>query len=212
MVRVCKRVAFLASMPFLLGMFVVSVSPVVAVTGLVWEGEVSSSGNKVVSLILENGWPYRIVAMNTWWYNLADNLAADAMYYTTNSSNNNYWGIHFRAPGNHSFLQIDEQDFDWGPFSDGDTSHTYTIYYVGNGSAIAFRIVDWVDGNYGNNECHINVKIFLEANLVGGYVVDRASPEIFKYVAVGALVLAGAVAVPIAKYHRKIRVNQVKSG
>jgi len=54
---------------------------------LVWQGQVFSSGADVVSLVLNAGSNYRIEAVGTWWYNYAGNLAADAMFYTTDFSN-----------------------------------------------------------------------------------------------------------------------------
>jgi hypothetical protein len=82
------------------------------------------------------------------------------MYYTTNP-NEWIWLNHFPAPGGHSFLQINGADVDWGPFSNGDTGHTYSIDYIGQGAPITFRIVDWIDQNYANNDCHIPIHIYI---------------------------------------------------
>jgi hypothetical protein len=86
---------------------------------------------------------------------------ADAMYYTTGPVGWN-WVNHFPAPGGHSFLQINGADVNWGPFSNGDTRHTYSITYIGQGSPITFQIVDWIDQDYANNECHLPISIYLE--------------------------------------------------
>ena len=148
-------------------------SPVHAPSLLIWQGSVSSSGAPVVGPVLALGVNYSIVAYNRWWYSYADNLAADAEYYTTDFSDSWEWTNHFRVD-DHSFLQIDGQDVEWGPFSNGDTNHTYTVQYVGQGTTITFAIVDWVDGNYANNECHLNITICEETSTtcVGGYIVD----------------------------------------
>ena len=53
----------------------------------------------------------------------------------------------------------------------GDTNHTYTIGYTGQDAALVFRIVDWVDGNYTNNECKLLVRIYGEY-AVGGTIID----------------------------------------
>jgi len=137
---------------------------------LIWEEWVHSTGVEVVSPVLKDGTQYRIVATEIWWYDKPGNLAADAQYYTTDPSNVWNWGNHFPCPGGHSFLQINGEDVDWGPFSNGDTYHTYTIYYTGEGSTITFKIVDWIDG-YVNNDSHIPVKIY-EPRVVGGLIVE----------------------------------------
>jgi hypothetical protein len=140
---------------------------------LLWEDQVLSSGLEVTSLVLISGEQYTVVVSDRWWHSKPseDNLAADAMYYTTDYTDSWDWVNHFAAPGGHSFLQIDGQDVDWGPFSNGDTNHTYTIGYAGQDAALVFRIVDWVDGNYTNNECKLLVRIYGE-HTVGGTIID----------------------------------------
>ena len=123
--------------------------------------DVPSDGTSVTTpAALEAGKVYKIVATEIFWYDESNNLAADAMYYTTDDSNAWAWGNHFPAPGGHSFLQINGDNVDWGPFSNGNTGHTYTIYYLGEGIPITFQIVDWIDGDYTNNECHLPVEIY----------------------------------------------------
>lgn len=201
--KVCERTFFVfLSVLFLVGMLGVVVSPVMADEVLIWDSDVSSSGATVTSPALEDGKSYRIVAEGRWWYNEPSNLAADAQYYTTDGSGSWDWTNHFTAPGGHSFLQINEQDVDWGAFSNGDTGHTYTIYYTGAEAAITFRIVDWMDENYGNNDCRIRVRIY-ESVTVGGYVVDSNRFEPVNFWAISALMLAVAIAIPVIKYHRK---------
>jgi len=170
-------IGVLASILFIFSVLGCVVSPVRASELLVWEAEVWSSGEEVVSPVLRDGKMYSIVASEIWWYNYPENLAADAYYYTTDFSNSWNWGNFFPAPDGHSFLQINGEDVDWGPFSNGDTGHTYKIYYTGEGTPITFKIVDWLDGNYENNVCKINVKIY-EHFTVGGYIVDSYSFEI----------------------------------
>jgi hypothetical protein len=178
----------------------------------VWEGDVFSSGAAVTSSILHAGQYYRIVANGTWWYNyMPDNLAADAQYYTTDFSSSWFWGNHSSAPGGHSFLQINGQDVNWGPYSPGDEypdgtyfGHIYTTYYTGEGAAITFRIVDWIDGNYTNNYAYIHVRIYSEI-VVGGRIVDSSPWETATYFIVGGLIFAAAVTVPIINYHRRTR-------
>ncbi|MEM3765645.1 MAG: hypothetical protein QXU46_01305 [Candidatus Bathyarchaeia archaeon] len=57
-------------------------------------------------------------------------------------------------------MQINGEDVNWGDFSNGDTGHAYSIYFIGTGSTITFRIVDWIDEDYTNNECHLPVEIY----------------------------------------------------
>lgn len=127
----------------------------------IWTSWVYSNGTPVTTpVILENGVTYRIEVSEVFNYDLPHNLAADAMYYTTQYPSSWDWGNHFPAPGGHSFLQINGADVNWGPFSNGDQYHTYTNMYTGTGAAITFRIIDWVDNDYSNNQCHLVVKIF----------------------------------------------------
>ena len=183
----------------LLGIIVLAVAatPVLGAPTLVWQGQVSSSTEAVVTgPMLQTGGYYRIVAMNPWEYQI-DYGAADAMYFKANYPNNVYWGGGSPCPGNHSFLQVNGQDEDWGPFSDGETNHTYTIHRAGNGVAVTFQIVDWNDGNYTNNECHIDVYIYLDY-VVGGRVADWTG-QLVAYFAFSGAVLVGAVGVPTVK-------------
>jgi len=197
--KVSKRTMLFSSMLFLIGMLMVAVSPVMAYEVLIWDEYVLGIGGEVVSPILEDENLYRIVADEIWWYNdTFNNLVADAQYYTTDPSNNLFWGNHFPAPGGHSFLQINGLDVDWGPFSNGDTGHTYTIYYTGEGAAITFRIVDWIDDDYGNNDCKIRVRIYKSVT-VGGYVVDSNPFEVVGLWIIGAVTVV-LITVPIVKY------------
>jgi hypothetical protein len=140
---------------------------------LLWEDQVPSSGSEVTSPVLISSEQYTILVSDRWWYSKPseENLAADAMYYTTDYTDSWDWINSFAAPSGHSFLQIDGQDVDWGPFSNGDTNHTYSINYTGQDAALVFRIVDWVDGNYTNNECKLLVRIYGDYS-VGGTIID----------------------------------------
>ena len=120
---------------------------------------VYSDGAPATSPVLEFGKKYKIVATEMFWYDHPNWLQAYAMYYTTNKDGWQ-WTNHFPAPDGHSFLQINGQDIDWGPFSNGDTGHTYTIYMMGEGDSLTFQIVDWIDGDYSNNGCHLPVYIY----------------------------------------------------
>jgi hypothetical protein len=157
--------------------------------------------------VLEDGTLYRIEATEIWWYDYGRNLAADAQYYT-DSGPSWEWVSHFALGSGHSFLQIDGKDVYWGPFDNGNadgTGHTYTIAATGNGTAITFRIYDWLDvdpENPSDNYCHLTVRIF-RVITVGGYIVDSA-PNVSEMWAIGALVLGLAVAVPIVSYRRKL--------
>jgi len=149
------------------------VSEVQAQETLYWSGWVYSSGSPATTSVLELGRTYRIEALEIFWYNFTPYyLAADAMYYTDSLPSWN-WINHFPAPDGHSFLQIDNMDVNWGPFSNGigsgsaDGGHTYSINYVGQGVPITFRIVDWIDGDYSNNYCHLPVKIYATPRLLG---------------------------------------------
>jgi hypothetical protein len=118
----------------------------------------SATGATVTTPTLQSGTTYRIVASEIFWYDYANHLQADAMYYTTATSEWN-WVNHFPAPDGHSFLQMNGADVNWGPFSNGDTGHTYSIEYIGQGAPITFQIVDWMDQDYANNTCHIPISI-----------------------------------------------------
>jgi hypothetical protein len=159
----------------------------------VWAGDVYSSGVPVNSSVLNLGITYRIEASEVWFYDYPDYLAADAQYYTTSSVDTWDWLNHYRCPNNHSFLRINGQDVDWGPFSNGDTNHAYNTYYVGDGAQITFAIVDWNDSIYTNNYCHIHVEIYSEIT-VGGRVVDSSSSSATGLWIVGAILASIAIA------------------
>jgi hypothetical protein len=202
------RIAFcvVLSALFLVGVLKVAVSPVAA-EYLVWEGSVYSSGAEVYSPVLGSGGRYRIEVSEIWWYDYYDkNLAADAMYYTTSALDSWDWLNHFPAPSGHSFLQINSLDVDWGLFSNGDTGHTYSIRCIGNGTSVSFRIVDWMDEDYGNNFCHFPVRIYEDVT-VGGYVVDSdsSSEGLFTPWVIGAFVLSVGVTVPLVGCYVKSR-------
>jgi hypothetical protein len=196
-----KKIIF-SSIIFFMVFLVVAALPVKADEVLIWDQYVLHSGVEVVSPMLEHGKLYRIVADEVWWYNWGDNLAADAQYYTTDPSDSWDWKNHFPAPGGHSFLQINGEDVDWGPFSNGDTNHTYTIYYTGEGATLTFKIVDWMDENYTNNYCKIRVRIYKSVT-VGGYVVDSEPSEVGNLPIISAMIAGMLVAVPTINYCRK---------
>jgi hypothetical protein len=134
--------------------------PLVNADTKIWESWVYSNGTPVTTPIsLANGVKYKIVVSEVFYYDKPHNYAADAMYYTTQYPDSFNWGNHLPAPNGHSFLQINGNDVNWGPFSNGDTYHTYTITYTGTGAPITFQIIDWIDG-YANNYCHLVVKIY----------------------------------------------------
>jgi len=202
--KVYQKTIMFLSMLFAIGFLIVAVSPVMAYEVLIWDEYVLGTGGAVVSPILEDGKLYRIVADEVWWWDNTTNLCADAQYYTTNSSNSWYWGTPILpAPDGSSFLQINGQNVTWGSFSNGDTGHTYTIYYAGEGAAITFRIVDWMDGDYVDNDCKIRVRIY-ESVTVGGYVVDSNPFEIVGLWIIGAVMVV-LITVPIVEYCRKTR-------
>ncbi len=189
------------SMLLIVALSLLMVAPVSAEESLVWEGDVYSSGVLVASPVLASGTSYRVEAREMWLYNASYSLAADAQYYTTSSVDTWDWLNHFR-PDSHSFLQINGLDVDWGPFSNGDTNHIYSIYYNGKGAQIAFGIVDWLDQNYTNNDCHIHLRIYREVT-VGGRVVDSSPPDTVRLLTVGVLLLASVATVPVIIHHRK---------
>ncbi len=146
---------------------------------LLWMSDVPSNGTPVTSPVLLLGVTYRIRVTGTWFdaYYPSEDLTqtnfADAQYYTTppydTTPGNAYYWIwdQFFQPDSHSFLQIDGQDVNWGPFSNGGWDsvigwfgHEYEIYYTGQGKSITFNIYDWIDGNYCNNMCHLVVEIY----------------------------------------------------
>lgn len=168
---------------------------------IVWQGDVDSTEGEAVAVVLHTGIQYQIEASGAWRYNVPENLAADAQYYTTDFSNSIYWGNNFLAPDGHSFLQIDSMDVDWGPFSNGETGHTYTIFYAGSGEVVTFRIVDWIDQNQSNNECHIHVVIYRSIT-VGGTIEDvpLQAESFFVTIAIGAFLAASVGS--IMKLHK----------
>ena len=168
---------------------------------LVWEGDVSSSGVPVSSPVLASGAVYRIIASEIWFYDNPNSLAADAQYYTTSSIDTWEW-LNYYSPGNHSFLQINGNDVYWGSFSNGDTNHTYSIYYNGAGASINFSIVDWVDHNYANNFCHLHL-IIGEETCVGGRILDSVPSSTVSALTVGALFLASVATVLVVVHRRK---------
>lgn len=169
---------------------------------LVWNAQVFAIGPEVVSSQLVSGVQYRIVAQENWWYNYPNNLAADAQYYTTDPTNSIFWGNHYPAPGGGSFLQINGQNVTWGPFSNGETNHTYRIHVLGQGLPLTFRIVDLMDGNYDNDFCHIHVSIYEEIP-VGGHTVDYTPGQLATCFTISALILALVATFPIIKHHKK---------
>lgn len=182
-------------MLFVVGLALVKADPLGTKESLIWEDDVYSSGVPVTSPVLYSGATYRIQASEIWFYDFPDYLAADAQYYTNSSIDTWDWVNHY-LPGSHSFLQINGQDVDWGPFSNGDTNHTYNIYYIGQSSPITFATVDWMDHNVTDNFCHNHVRIYSELT-VGGRVVDSSPPDTVRLWTVGALLLASFVAVPV---------------
>jgi len=165
------RKAILIAMIFALAFSTMQVYSVKAPETLIWSGNVYSSGVTTTGPVLDAFIQYRVVAYEVFYYSRPSYLAADAQYYTTDPIHDWTWYNHFPAPGGHSFLQIDEEDVDWGPFSNGvwqDGGHEYSIYYEGTGAQITFRIVDWIDGDYTNNSCHLPVEIY-ELPLETGY-------------------------------------------
>jgi hypothetical protein len=161
------KIVLMMTLIFTLMFLAIPMFPVRAEETLIWWGDVYSNGVTRTGPVLDAFIQYRVVAKEIWWYNYAADLAADAMYYTDSPPHWD-WINHYPAPDGHSFLQIDGEDVDWGPFSNGNTGHTYSIYYEGTGAAITFRIVDWIDGNYDNNYCHLPVEIY-ELPMETGY-------------------------------------------
>ena len=135
-----------------------SINNAKAAETLVWTGNVSSSGSITTGPVLTNGAMYRIEATEIFWWNYPAGLWADAQYYEDATYNVQI------APGGHSFLQIDGQDVYWGAFN---YEHVYSVSYVGTGSSITFQIVDWVDNDYSNNNCHLPVSIYQIAQSPG---------------------------------------------
>jgi len=196
-----KAMLVVFSAMFIVGTLGIVVYPVFGNDAPIWEHNVLSSGLEVTSPVLAQGVRYRIVASDRWWYSKPDedNLAADAQYYTTNWTDSWNWADHLLAPDGHSFLQINQQDVNWGVFSNGDTGHTYTISYTGQGNAITFRIVDWKDGNYANNDCKLLVRIY-EETTVGGNVVVSDSPGTILLWAISAFVVTLIIIASVFKY------------
>lgn len=182
--------------------------PIFASETLIWEGYVPSTGSNVTTNVtLLQGMQYRIVVSDRWWYSMPNesNLAADAQYYTTDWTDSWNWGNYFKVDG-HSFLQINAADVDWGNFSNGDTGHTYTILYTGQEAPLTFRIVDWVDGNYANNQCKLHVRIYEEVT-VGGHIVDLGPLDATPLWVLGILAVAFSIAVSLVYRSRVARTR-----
>lgn len=130
-----------------------SISGVNAQETLIFSADVSSDGTPVTSPTLEAGREYRIVTYGVFWSS-APYYTADSQYYTTDR-----WAT-YAKPDGHSFLQINGMDVNWGMWSNTPYWHTYTIYRIGAGAPITFAIVDWIDGDYTNNECRFHVFIY----------------------------------------------------
>ncbi|MEM2111172.1 MAG: hypothetical protein QXX08_04765 [Candidatus Bathyarchaeia archaeon] len=186
---------------FVINALTFALQPVKASEIFMWEAYVPSSGEEIVSPMLKAGALYRIAVEGIWWYNYEDNLAADAQYYTTDFSNSWNWGNYFPAPDDHSFLQIDGEDVDWGAFSNGDTGHKYAINMNGKNAAVTFRIVDWMDEDYANNECQLLVRIYAYVS-VGGQVVDFTPLDIAKLWTVTVLLVTLFATISAIKYHK----------
>ena len=203
----------------LLSALIVAALPIIGVKAqetLIWESDVLSNGTPVPSPVLQAGRQYRIVAKGafasydpmTGLYN----FLGDAQYYTpcTPSYQPSHYYVWdplqtYPAPNGHSFLQINGMDVNWGPFSNGDVNfggHEYTVFYFGTGASISFAIVDWIDGNYANNVCHIHIIIYAETT-VGGHVVDPTPWETAPYFIAGGLAFAAAISVLTISSHRK---------
>jgi hypothetical protein len=132
---------------------------------LFWKGIVFSNlGTPVTTPSLELGEPYRIVSSYRFWYNITASVQADAQYYTNATAQYDLtnWDNHYPAPNGHSFLQINGTDVNWGSFSNGDSNHAYSIEYAGRNESISFQIVDWMDQDYLNNNCHFDISIYRE--------------------------------------------------
>ncbi len=157
------KTVLIMTLIFTLMFLAIPMFPVRAEETLIWSGIVYSNGVTTTGPVLDAFIQYRVVAKGAFYYSRPSYLAADAQYFTTDPIHDWNWYNHFPAPDGHSFLQIDEEDVDWGPFSNGvwqDGGHEYSIYYEGTGAAITFRIVDWMDGDYTNNSCHFLVEIY----------------------------------------------------
>lgn len=124
---------------------------------LIWSGDAYSSGELETGPVLTAGRTYLIIVSGMFWYDYPNNLAADAQYYTTSGVDSWNWENHLIAPDGHSFLQVGGTDQSWGPFLGG---HGYGLNYVGTGDAVTFQIIDWIDGDYNNNHCHLIIEIF----------------------------------------------------
>ncbi len=154
---------------------------------LLWTADVQGDGTPNISPILKHGRDYRIVAKEIFWYDDPANLAADANYYTTDPSNHWMWTSYTYA--GQSFLQINGLSVDWGPFSNGDTGHTYTITYAGEGARITFTIVDLIDSDYTNNMCHLPVEIWEQPTTVGGTTVSIETSQIHWWITLNIFIL-----------------------
>jgi hypothetical protein len=114
----------------------------------------------VTTPFLDNGRIYYITAAEIFWLDRPENIRADAQFY----SNDNFatWSKPVSDDGSiHSFLQINDNDVNWGdtPALDEPAWHEYTVPFTGSGNPITLRIIDWYDNDYSNNYCHLPVCI-----------------------------------------------------
>jgi len=147
------KALFLAALLFATLLTVLPIYVVAAQETLVWSGYVYSTGALVTGPVLTAGKSYRIDASGIWWYDTVADLEADVQYYETSQN----WLSYLPALGGHSFLQVNGMDQNWGPRT---PTFAYSITITGTGVAVTLQIIDWVDGNYDNNDCKIWVAIY----------------------------------------------------
>jgi len=93
-------------------------------------------------------------------------------------------------------------DQGWEPFRNGDTGHTYSIYYLGKGNPVRFRLYDWVDLNMTNNSCHIPVSIYRVT--VGGEIVTPNPPTLLTQATMVTLALSMSI-IRVSRHNRHKR-------
>ena len=128
-----------------------------------WYADVHSDpgagANVVTTPILDEGRIYYITTAEIFWPDYSD-VQADAQFYSTDDFST--WFKPESPPGTiHSFLQINDNDVNWGdtPNLDPSTWHQYTVPFTGSGEPITLSLIDWYDNDYANNVCHLPVCI-----------------------------------------------------
>jgi hypothetical protein len=117
--------------------------------------------NEVTTPVLNNGDMYSVTTWDHFYLDTRDQqnqVTADAQFYQINDGP---WLKPVLGNPVHSFLQINNNDVNWGT-TVNLPDHEYTVEIAGQGSPVTLRIKDWYDNEYTYNYCHQVVCIIPE--------------------------------------------------